>query len=57
MKIAEGTSRPLSVPRSTLDVSRRTVPKPGDLRTFARALIELTLQLEHEAEEDSRWTP
>jgi hypothetical protein len=57
MKTAEATSPPLSTSRSTLDVSRRTAPNAGDLRAFARALIELALQLKREAEEERPWTP
>lgn len=46
-----------SAPRSTLDASRRDAPEPGELRVFARALIELALQLKNDTEEDSEWTP
>ena len=46
-----------SAPRSTLDVSRCDAPEPGKLRAFARALIELALQLENDTEEGSEWTP
>jgi hypothetical protein len=32
------------------------VPEPGLLRPLARALIDLALALQHEDEEDERWT-
>jgi len=31
-------------------------PEPGALRPLARALVDLALALEHEDEEDVRWT-
>lgn len=57
MQTPDNTFPIVSAPRSTLDVSRRTAPESGELRAFARALIELALQLENEAEEDRPWTP
>lgn len=32
------------------------VPEPGALRMLARALVDLALALEHEEEEERRWT-
>ena len=57
MQTPEHNSSIVSAPRSTLDVSRRNAPESGELRAFARALIELTLQLENETEEDRQWMP
>lgn len=52
-------TRPMpSVPGVRLDVRRH--PEPPDeekLRAFARALVELALQLKREAEEERPWTP
>jgi hypothetical protein len=57
MKTIERASPILSAPRSRLDASRPDAPQRGELRAFARVLVELALQLQNEAEEDSQWTP
>jgi len=53
--------RPLpiaSAPGVRLDVRRHHEPPDEErLRPFARALVELALQLKREAEEYRRWTP
>ncbi len=42
----------LAVPRT----GRLDAPEPGALRLLARAIVDLALALEHEDEEDERWT-
>jgi hypothetical protein len=57
MQIPDENTPIVSAPRSTLDVSRCDAPEAGELRAFARALIELALQLNDDTEEGSEWTP
>jgi hypothetical protein len=42
----------VSAPRSSLDPARP--PEPGELRTLARALIELALQLKDDDAQEER---
>ena len=56
MQSPDERSQIVSEPRSTLDVSRRAEPEPGELRAFARALVDLALQLNNDSKEDSPWT-
>lgn len=47
-----------SLPGGRLDVCRRREPpEPEELRTLARVLVELALQLKRETEEEHPWTP
>jgi hypothetical protein len=57
MQTPDHNSSIVSAPRSTLDASRRDAPNAGEFRTFARALIELALQLKNDTEEDQQWMP
>jgi hypothetical protein len=56
MQTPNENSPTVSAPRSTLDLARRNA-ESGELRAFARTLIELALQVHNDTEEDSEWTP
>jgi len=57
---ADKRDAPGAIPsRTTLarpGVGRQEPPEPGALRPLARALVDLVLALDHEGEEDERWT-
>lgn len=55
----EGTAQGATAARDRLvrpGPGRPGAPEPGALRLLARALVDLALALEHEDEEEGRWT-